>query len=139
MDLAVDVASRVEIANVHVLRFSGERESELPERDVNIEWHCGATTEAISEKDLIRVLAEFRMEVGPTETNDAEKQVAVQITLTLALTYRCPNVSKLSKRALDAFGQINGVYNAWPYWREFVQNTAARMELPRLTVPVFRI
>ncbi len=138
MDLAADVASRVEIANVHVLRFSGERESELPE-DVNIEWHWGTTTEVISEEDRIRVLAEFRMEVGPTETNDAEKQVAVQITLTLALTYQCPNVAKLSKRAIDAFGQINGIYNAWPYWREFVQNTAARMELPRLTVPVLRI
>jgi len=37
------------------------------------------------------------------------------------------------------FAETNGLYNAWPYWREFVQNTAARMSLPGLTVPVLRL
>ena len=37
------------------------------------------------------------------------------------------------------FGQINAVFNAWPCWRELVQAPPARMSLPTLTVPVFRV
>ena len=41
---------------------------------------------------------------------------------------------------LHAFSATNGVFNAWPYWREFVQNTTARMGLPTpVIVPVFRL
>jgi len=38
-----------------------------------------------------------------------------------------------------AFARTNGIYNAWPYWREFVQNMIARMNLPPLVIPVFRL
>ena len=40
---------------------------------------------------------------------------------------------------LKAFGQINAVFNAWPCWRELVQAPLARMSLPTLTMPVFRV
>jgi hypothetical protein len=31
---------------------------------------------------------------------------------------------------------INPISNAWPYWREFVQNMSSRMGFPALTVPL---
>jgi preprotein translocase subunit SecB len=34
---------------------------------------------------------------------------------------------------------LNGVFHVWPYWREMVQNTLARMGLPPLILPVFRV
>ena len=34
---------------------------------------------------------------------------------------------------------INPISNAWPYWREFVQNMSARMGFPALTVPLLEI
>lgn len=37
--------------------------------------------------------------------------------------------------ALEAFAQRNASYHIWPYWREFVSNQCARMELPRVTIP----
>lgn len=39
---------------------------------------------------------------------------------------------------LDSFALINGCYNAWSYWREFVQSSLARLEMPMVTVPTFR-
>ena len=34
---------------------------------------------------------------------------------------------------------INPIFNAWPYWREFVQSMSARMGFPALTVPLLQI
>ena len=35
--------------------------------------------------------------------------------------------------------KINPISNAWPYWREFVQNMSSRMGFPALTVPLLEI
>jgi hypothetical protein len=34
---------------------------------------------------------------------------------------------------------INPIFNAWPYWREFVQSMSTRMGYPALTVPLLEI
>lgn len=34
---------------------------------------------------------------------------------------------------------INPISDAWPYWREFVQNMSSRMGFPALTVPLLEI
>ena len=34
---------------------------------------------------------------------------------------------------------VNPISNAWPYWREFVQNMSSRMGFPALTVPLLEI
>jgi hypothetical protein len=39
----------------------------------------------------------------------------------------------------EYLGTINPISNAWPYWREFVQNMSARMGFPALTVPLLEI
>ena len=62
----------------------------------------------------------------------------MSIECSFLLTYSAPSVGDLTPGNLEAFAQINGIFNAWPYWREFVQNMAARMGLPQLVIPVFR-
>jgi len=37
------------------------------------------------------------------------------------------------------FYKINPIVNAWPYWREFVQNMSTRMGYPALTMPMLEI
>jgi hypothetical protein len=39
---------------------------------------------------------------------------------------------------LTAFALRTGIYNVWPYWREFVQSMTTRMGLPALTIPLVR-
>ena len=43
-----------------------------------------------------------------------------------------------TREDLEAFCAMNGVFNAWPYAREFVQSSMARMNLPALVLPVMR-
>ena len=39
----------------------------------------------------------------------------------------------------NAFAELNGVFNAWPFWRELVQASAMRMNLPPPVVPLLKI
>lgn len=41
----------------------------------------------------------------------------------------------LPQDCLDAFALNNASYHVWPYWREFVSNSCARMNVPKLMVP----
>jgi preprotein translocase subunit SecB len=63
----------------------------------------------------------------------------LNIEANFRLKYELKNKKAFSKKDLDEFAAVNGVYNVWPYWREFVQNTVARMGLPLLTVPVLKV
>ena len=63
----------------------------------------------------------------------------MEVRGTFELSYRFPEEESFSSEELTAFGQVNAVFNAWPYWRELVQASLARMSMPTLTVPVFRV
>ncbi len=68
-----------------------------------------------------------------------EKELQAEIRGTFELSYRVPDDEEFSSEEFEAFAQVNAVFNAWPYWREFVQTSLTRMDMPVLTVPVFRI
>ncbi len=72
------------------------------------------------------------------QEQDVTKKV-MDLSAVLELSYRLSKEVALTPKQLKAFANINALYNAWPYWRELVQTTTARMGLPRLVVPVFRI
>jgi hypothetical protein len=40
---------------------------------------------------------------------------------------------------LEQFAYWNAVFNAWPYWREYLSSTLNRAHLPRFTVPVMPV
>ncbi|MCC6390027.1 MAG: hypothetical protein IT167_05450 [Bryobacterales bacterium] len=40
---------------------------------------------------------------------------------------------------VHAFKEGNGIFNVWPYFREYLQNNLQRMGLPPLTVPFLRL
>ena len=68
-----------------------------------------------------------------------ETKPYLSIEATFVLTYSAESFEDLSDENLQAFATTNGVYNAWPYWREYVQSTVTRMGFPPIVVPVFRL
>ena len=56
----------------------------------------------------------------------------------MIISYQNSSDIKFTQDQLVAFGALNGVFNAWPYCREFVQSMSTRMGLPALTIPVHR-
>lgn len=61
------------------------------------------------------------------------------IAVTYLLTYRMENVAGITKTHVKSFAETNAVFNAWPYFREYVQSTTLRMGLPPLTVPLLKL
>ena len=84
----------------------------------------------------LRIETAFKMEVR-SAGEDEELQAEIQGTF--ELSYEIPDDESFSSDELEAFGEVNAVFNAWPYWRELVQASLARMSMPPLTVPVFRV
>ena len=83
-----------------------------------------------------RIETAFTMEV---RSADGDEKLQAEIRGTFELSYEIPDGESFSSEELEAFGEVNAVFNAWPYWRELVQVSLARMSMPPLTVPVFRV
>lgn len=67
---------------------------------------------------------------------EAQTEVLVSIGATFELEYEYPEVMTPTPEDLAAFAQTNGVFNAWPYWREYLQATLQRMQLPPIVLPL---
>lgn len=101
-------------------------------------YRISTSTDVQLNKDhrIIVVLAGFHFEASLEGTS---QEPVLTIDASYALTYQADSFDGLTQEGFEQFANLNGIYNAWPYWREFVQNTVARMGLPPLTIPVFRI
>lgn len=96
-----------------------------------------ATFSKHEDQNQFTVFTDFIMEV--TNRDDQEKRSILIVQAVFALGYSVDSIKDFSNENLDAFARTNGVFNAWPYWREFVQNTVVRMGFPVITIPVYRI
>jgi len=61
----------------------------------------------------------------------------VKITAEFILKYSVDKSPiEVTNEVAAAFGKMTGVYNTWPYWREYVQCTSSRLGLPPMTLPL---
>ncbi len=71
--------------------------------------------------------------------NEDSEEVTFQVDAEFCVIYEAQDGLEPSEEELESFGLTNVVFNAWPYAREFVQNTLVRMDLPSFTLPLLRI
>jgi preprotein translocase subunit SecB len=71
--------------------------------------------------------------------NKPEAEPAVSVKASFELEYQLPSEFNVKQKELNDFAEINSVFNAWPYWREYIQNVFSRMNLPPMTLPVYRL
>lgn len=98
--------------------------------------HDAVVAEMPGDDHLFLVRTNFSMKVRSTGD---EEELQAEIRSTFELSYRLSGGETFSPEELQVFAQVNAVFNAWPYWREFVQASLARVSMPVLTVPVFRL
>jgi hypothetical protein len=87
------------------------------------------------DKGEFYVLAKVDARVAPAP----KAEPLISIRAAFELRYRLPEGQTATMEELEAFAEVNGVFNAWPYWREFVQSTSVRMDLPPVVLPLFRV
>lgn len=130
--------SAVQISNIRLVEVaakSGIRSAgDVEEVKLGVEPH--AKVQELPKDGVFYVLASFDLQV----LADDKKTPAVTLGATFELRYTVPeDLGEVTKEELTAFAEVNAIFNAWPYWREFIQSMFVRMNLPPVTLPVFRL
>ncbi len=144
MALATKVASRVNLESVKLMGCSCKHRLEVPDGPKAFAIKRGSEFTVSDERDSIGVVIRFGLKAFPKDdaAKDAppkDENAFLTIAATFLLLYSIKDADDLSDDAFRSFAELNGTYNAWPYWREFVQSMTTRMDLPTLTIPVFRL
>jgi hypothetical protein len=86
--------------------------------------------------DQAEIRTDFRFRAMDSS---ASQQEALLVECSFLATYAIEPSYKPSESELNAFQAGNAIFNAWPYFREFVQTNIARMSLPIPPVPFLRL
>lgn len=144
------VAKVVEVLGVHLASLDAKAwvpPSEILSGDVT--WNIGRRTSYNFDeesKGLSVFLEASTSGVRPPAGNEEETAGSavtplVTITAVFVVEYQLvvdPPPADRRDKFFGSFAEINGTVNAWPYVRELVQNTLVRMNLPPITVPLYR-
>ena len=90
-----------------------------------------------SDSSRLFVRVDLRFEAHSGSDVRPERHIA-DIKAEFLVVYRTTTTSGFPADALRHFAELNGTYNAWPYWRELVQSMTTRAGISGVTVPVFR-
>jgi hypothetical protein len=86
----------------------------------------------------VRASTSFQFVISKSP-NHEENEIIVLFDCVLDATYQLQKGYKPSESELQAFQKANVVYNCWPFFREFIQNSASRMGIPAPPVPFVRV
>ncbi len=128
----------VQIEDIRLIEASVRTRIRSPEDvgEVELVIDTSASIKEHKKGSSFVVLATIDAKLLP---HKSPENAAISIKAAFELQYTLPPKFSVSRRDLDTFARINGVFNAWPYWREFVESMTSRMHLPPLVLPVFRV
>jgi len=130
------VSKRVQLKDVRLISCKCDQ---TPVATLDRKNYCiNYSTEVQVDKKNGYVIVTAKFHFEAFSESKTQKPV-ILIDASFLLAYKIENFEGLTQKGFEQFANLNGIYNAWPYWREFVQNTVTRMGLPSLTIPVFRI
>jgi len=131
------VAARVQIAAIELVKaqftrvdddhFQGAVGERKPDRyGLEVSW------QANENQRLLSCLIEFgTIFDAPPEP--------FEIRASFRLLYEIQPGDPLTDAQLGNFTYWNALFNAWPYWREYLSSTLNRAHLPRFVVPVMGV
>jgi hypothetical protein len=143
--LAFDLHTHAEIESVRLLKSRvASRSLFEPLRGTIALTLKHNARQAPAPKGLLRLEISFHIrgaeESGsPAADYGKVRAPLVLIECTWEVDYRLAEGYEPPSEAVKAFKDGNAVFNCWPYFREYVQNTVTRMNLPPLTVPLLRL
>lgn len=137
LKLVGEITPHVNITDVRLIRVDGRVWPAWdPETVQKVQLNLTHRSKCRQEETTL--FAEVHFKLSGVVAENVSKKV-VSLSAVFELSYSVSREAQLTPKQLDAFARINVLYNAWPYWRELAQDVSARMGLPRLIVPVFRV
>ncbi|MBN1590043.1 MAG: hypothetical protein JW888_11050 [Pirellulales bacterium] len=143
--LMAPVAERAQIQDFRVLKASMKRSEEVVfPLHVENQFRTSSRTDRESSTVVgVVVLTLLASRVKESSETDGQgvcdSDPVIEINIEYQLTYEVSGITAFKDEQLNAFGCVNGLYNSWPYWREYVQSSIARMGLPPFVVPVLTV
>ena len=90
----------------------------------------------LTQKEGFSVQVRFNL-TGSEGKKDSAKPL-LELRCSFLLDYSLPPDSAAKPSEIRAFAKSNAVFNGWPYFREFVQSTCARLGLAPPPVPLLK-
>lgn len=84
-------------------------------------------------KNKLKITQKFFLTV---KTPEMKKDFAIKASVAFCLIYGTKTV--VDKEFFDTYREVNLPLNTWPYLREYVQSITQRMNVPPLTLPLFK-
>jgi hypothetical protein len=137
IEIGLSVSDRIQLLHVCVVEGSFRRNLGIDAPEPLIKQRRSVEASIDESSGRLRVMTRFFLEAVPS--NVEGENSLMEIEARFLLTYAVNSMEGLTKEHFDAFAEHNGIFNVWPYWREYVQSATLRMGLPALTVPVYRI
>ena len=75
----------------------------------------------------------------PAKKPDEKPETVVLVECAYEVDYVLREGFEITPAHVKAFKDGNAIFNAWPYFREYLQNNLQRMGLPPLTAPFLRL
>ena len=136
---AAKVAGMVDLQEVKLVESTCKRRLGHPDGSKTFDIRQTARFELSDKQNALGVSIQFVLNAIDEGKEQKKENTFLSIRATFFLLYSIDNKEGLDDKVLGSFATLNGTYNAWPYWREFVQSVTSRMGLPPLIVPVFRL
>jgi hypothetical protein len=127
----------VDLEQIRLIEVKGRTSISSPEELGEAELKIDGKTEARRDtgSDMVIVIATLETTLLPKR---APTEPGLSLLCVFELKYRVPASVDAPQDVLSEFARTNGLYNAWPYCRELVQNTVTRMALPPLLIPLLK-
>jgi preprotein translocase subunit SecB len=135
LSLTIPVASKVQIKSIRLLNAAMRYNPTEFIEGMTVEFGFDSEVSTNESEKSIKIRTKFETFAHRKEETDVNK-FPVKIRGEYEIEYSLESFEGIKPENIQAFGSMNGVYNAWPYWREFVQSMTVRMALPPLTLPI---
>ncbi len=85
----------------------------------------------------LRVVINFEFHTPSPFEEESSKRVDIRACV--EVIYMANEDAEFDESDAEVFGRVNGIYNAWPYWREYVHTSLVRLGLPAFDLPLLRV
>jgi hypothetical protein len=125
-----------ELSSLRFVEYSARYDTAVGENEPELRIGIADQEVEISD-DAVGVKMRFEF-LAPSPYQDEDKR-RVEVTARIRVEYTRPNErGQFDRDDADVFARVNGIYNAWPYLREFVQTSLGRLGLPPFELPLLR-
>ncbi len=138
MEAVARVAQKADLEEIYLVdaKVSRDPQNIAPEA-LSLEPTC-STKIVLIDKDnnILSVLCNFGLAAFNRKSPDT---MFMSVEASFSTSYSLKPLGEFNPDDIEHFSKINPVYNAWPFWREFVQSMTTRMGFPALTIPLLKI